>query len=185
MIKSLTPKQSESLLSILKSRFEKNMQRHKELEWTKLEAKLKSQSDKLWSLYQMEETGGEPDVIGHNQKSDEYIFFDCSEESPKGRRSFCYDRKALDSRKANKPSDNAMELAEVMGIRILTEEEYRVLQTIGEFDLKTSSWILTPDAIRNLGGALFGDRRFNHVFIYHNGAESYYAARGFRGVLKV
>lgn len=185
MIKSLTPKQSESLLLILKTRFEKNMNRHKRLKWTILESKLKSHSEKLWSLFQMETSGGEPDVIGFDNKSGEYIFSDCSAETPKGRRSICYDRKALDSRKANKPADNALEMAEAMGIRILNEEEYRVLQTLGEYDLKTSSWIKTPDAIRKLGGALFGDRRFNHVFIYHNGAESYYAARGFRGVLRV
>lgn len=185
MKKSLTSTQIESLLSILKTRFENNMQRHNGLEWTKLETRLKSRSEKLWSLYQMETSEGEPDVIGFDQKSGEFIFCDCSAESPKGRRSICYDKQALDKRKENKPADSAIEMAQAMGIEILTELQYRDLQKLGSFDSKTSSWIFTPDEIRKLGGAIFADRRYNHVFVYHNGADSYYAARGFRGMLRV
>ena len=183
--KELSPKQIEELLSTLKTRFEKNMNRHKGIEWAKVEAKLEANDQKLWSLNEMERTGGEPDVVGHDKKTGEYIFYDCSAESPAGRRSFCYDREALVSRKEHKPKNNAMDLADAMGIEILTEEQYRELQQLGKFDTKTSSWVQTPDAIRELGGALFCDRRYNHVFVYHNGAESYYAARGFRGALKV
>jgi len=175
----------EELLSILKARFEKNMNRHKGLEWAKVQAKLEANPDKLWSLDKMEETEGEPDVVGFDEKTGEYLFYDCSAESPKGRRSICYDRKALDSRKEHKPADSAMDVAEAIGIEMLTEAQYRELQQLGKFDTKTSSWILTPDAIRALGGALFCDRRYEHIFVYHNGAESYYAARGFRGSLKV
>jgi hypothetical protein len=181
----LSEKQQNELLRILKTRFEKNMKRHKGLDWTKIQTKLEKNPDKLWSLYQMEETGGEPDVVGLDKKSGEYTFMDCSAETPKDRRSVCYDREALDSRKEHKPKDNAMEMADEMGIELLSEEEYRELQTLGEFDLKTSSWIKTPAAIRKLGGALFADRRYDHVFVYHNGASSYYAVRGFRGSLKV
>lgn len=181
----LTSKQIELQLSLLKSRIEKNRQRHPAIDWKILEAKLRSDPQILWSLQQMENTGGEPDVLGFDEKSGAYTFCDCSAESPAGRRSLCYDRKALDSRKANKPAGNAMEMAEKMGIQLMTEAQYRNLQKLGEFDLKTSSWILTPEPVRNLGGALFGDRRYNEVFIYHNGAESYYAARGFRGMLRV
>lgn len=183
--KKLSPGQHEELLSVLKARFEKNMNRHKGLEWTKIQAKLEANPEKLWSLDEMEETGGEPDVVGYDKKTGEYIFYDCSAESPKGRRSICYDRQALDSRKEHKPANSAIDMATAMGIELLTEEQYRELQKLGKFDLKTSSWIITPPAIRKLGGALFCDRRYDHVFLYHNGAESYYAARGFRGSLRV
>jgi hypothetical protein len=181
--KQLTREQREQLLRALKARFEKNMSRHQGLEWAKVQAKLDANAEKLWSLSEMEQTGGEPDVVDHNKKTGEYIFYDCSAESPKDRRSFCYDREALQSRKENKPKDNAVDAAAAMGIELLTEEEYRKLQNLGEFDTKTSSWVKTPTDVRKLGGALFCDRRFNTVFVYHNGAESYYAARGFRGSL--
>ena len=181
----LTADQRDELVAALKSRFEKNMNRHKGLEWAKIEAKLKANSEKLWSLSEMERTGGEPDVIGFDKTTGEYIFFDCSAESPKERRSLCYDRAALDSRKEHKPKDSALDMAVAMGIELLNEEEYRALQKLGKFDLKTSSWIATPSDIRKLGGALFCDLRYDTVFTYHNGAESYYAARGFRGSLKV
>lgn len=183
--KKLSSKQSESLLAVLKERFEKNMERHKGLKWSSVQTQLEKSTNKLWSLNEMEHTEGEPDVIGYDKKSGEYIFCDCSAESPKGRRSLCYDRKALNSRKEHKPKNSALDLAEDMGVEILTEEQYRHLQTLGEFDLKTSSWILTPPEVRKLGGALFCDRRYDQVFTYHNGAESYYAARGFRALLKV
>jgi len=183
--KKLSPDQREELLRTLKARFEKNMTRHKGLEWAGVQVRLESNSEKLWSLDEMEKTGGEPDVVGHNKKTSEYLFYDCSAESPKGRRSLCYDREALDSRKEHKPENNAIELAASIGIELLTEEQYRELQKLGNFDLKTSSWVMTPSPIRKLGGALFCDRRYNTVFVYHNGAESYYAARGFRGSLKV
>jgi len=182
---SLSKKQSEDLLKALKARFEKNMSRHRGLEWTNVQVKLEANNDKLWSLNEMEKTGGEPDVVGYDKKTGEYIFYDCSPESPKGRRSLCYDREALDSRKENKPKGNAEEMAAAMGIELLTEEQYRELQKLGEFDTKTSSWVKTPSHIRKLGGALFCDRRFNTVFLYHNGAESYYAARAFRGCIKI
>jgi len=178
-------KQSEELLRALRARFEKNMNRHKGLVWAQVQAKLEGSADKLRSLGEMERTGGEPDVVGHDKKTGEYIFYDCSEESPKGRRSLCYDREALDSRKENKPKASALDLAAAMGIEILSEEQYRELQELGRFDEKTSSWVNTPPNIRKLGGALFCDRRFDTVFVYHNGAESYYAARGFRGLLRV
>ena len=183
--KDLSPKQREQLLRALQSRFEKNMNRHQGLEWAKVQARLDANAERLWSLNEMERTGGEPDVVGHDKKTGEYIFHDCSSESPKGRRSLCYDREALDSRKENKPKDSALEMATAMGIELLTEEQYRELQKLGNFDAKTSSWVKTPSAIRKLGGALFCDRRFDTVFVYHNGAESYYAARGFRGSLRV
>jgi len=183
--KKLSAAESEKLLGILKARFEKNMSRHKGIEWAKVQAKLEANAEKLLSLSEMERTGGEPDVVGQDKKTGEYIFFDCSAESPKDRRSACYDREALDSRKENKPKNSALDLAAAMGIEMLTEEEYRELQKLGSFDLKTSSWVKTPEAIRKLGGAIFCDRRFDRVFTYHNGAESYYAARGFRGSLKV
>ncbi len=183
--KELSPKQREELLSALKTRFEKNMKRHKGVEWAKVEAKLEADAKKLWSLNEMETTGGEPDVVGFDKKTGEYIFYDCAAESPKGRRSICYDREALDARKENKPKNSAMDLADAMGVELLTEEQYRELQKLGEFDLKTSSWIATPAEIRKLGGALFCDRRYDTVFTYHNGAESYYAARSFRGSLRV
>ena len=183
--KELLPAEKEKLLQILKARFEKNKSRHKGLEWDTVQAKLENSTDKLWSLLQMEQTGGEPDVVGFNAKTNEYTFYDCSAESPAGRRSLCYDQKALDSRKENKPKNSAINLAMQMGIEILTEEEYRTLQKLGNFDLKTSSWVKTPDDIRALGGAIFCDCRFNHVFTYHNGAESYYASRAFRGSLRV
>ena len=183
--KALSPEQREQLLSALKARFEKNMNRHQELEWAKVQARLDANAERLWALNEMERTGGEPDVVGHDEKTGEYIFYDCSAESPKGRRSLCYDLQALDSRKENKPRDNAIEMAAAMGIELLTEEQYRELQKLGQFDTKTSSWVKTPSAIRKLGGALFCDRRFDTVFVYHNGAESYYAARGFRGSLRV
>jgi hypothetical protein len=183
--KQLTIKEQEELMNILKARFQKNMNRHKYLEWDKVAAKLEGNKEKLWSLQEMENTGGEPDVVGYDKKTGEYIFYDCAAESPKGRRSLCYDREALDARKEAKPGNSAMDVAAAMGIELLTEEEYRELQQQGEFDLKTSSWLKTPDAIRNQGGAIFGDRRYDHVFTYHNGAQSYYAARGFRGSLRV
>jgi hypothetical protein len=183
--KDLSAKQREELLKALKARFEKNMDRHQGLEWAKVQAKLEAHAEKLWSLSEMERTGGEPDVIGHDKKTGEYIFYDCSAESPKDRRSLCYDREALESRKEHKPANNAMDVAAAMGIELLTEEQYRALQKLGNFDTKTSSWVQTPSPIRKLGGALFCDRRYNTVFLYHNGAESYYAARGFRGSLRV
>ena len=183
--KKLSTEQREELLKTLKARFEKNMNRHKGLEWANVQAKLEGETQKLWSLHEMERTGGEPDVVGHDKKTGEYIFYDCSAESPKGRRSVCYDREALESRKENKPAENAIAMAAAMGIDLLTEEQYRELQKLGNFDAKTSSWVKTPSAIRKLGGALFCDRRFDTVFVYHNGAESYYAARGFRGLLRV
>ena len=169
----------------MKARFEKNTNRHQALEWAKVQAKLEAHPEKLWSLNEMENTGGEPDVVGHDKTTGEYIFYDCSPESPNGRRSLCYDREALDSRKENKPKDNAVDMAAAMGIELLAEEQYRELQALGKFDTKTSSWVKTPSAIRKLGGALFCDRRYDTVFLYHNGAESYYAARGFRGSLRV
>ncbi len=181
----LTPKQSEELLAILKTRFEKNKDRHKGIDWVKVEAKLKANSAKLSSLNEMESTGGEPDVIAYNKKKDEYTFCDCSEESPKGRRSFCYDRAALNSRKEHKPKNSVVDMAKEMGVELMDEAEYRELQKLGKFDMKTSSWVKTPDDIRKLGGAIFCDRRYNTIFTYHNGAESYYAARGFRASLKV
>jgi hypothetical protein len=182
--KALSPAQREELLRALKARFEKNMNRHQGLEWAKVQARLEANAEKLWSLSEMERTGGEPDVVDQDKKTGEYIFYDCAEESPKGRRSCCYDREALDSRKENKPKDNAVDAAAAMGIELLTEEQYRKLQTLEEFDTKTSSWVKTPSDVRTLGGALFCDRRFGTVFVYHNGAESYYAARGFRGSLR-
>jgi hypothetical protein len=181
----LSLEESEQLLSMLRGRFEKNMSRHKGIEWSKIEARLEGDAEKMWSLNEMEKTGGEPDVVGYDKKSGEFIFYDCSAESPKGRRSVCYDGTALESRKEHKPEDNAVDMAAAMGIELLTEEQYRELQMLGNFDTKTSSWITTPPEIRKLGGALFCDRRYDHVFVYHNGAESYYAARGFRGVLRV
>lgn len=181
----LSPEQSEELIGILKARFEQNKNRHAAMEWAKVQAKLEANAAKLWVLDEMESTGGEPDVVGYDQKTDEYIFYDCSAESPRGRRSICYDHDALESRKEHKPQHSALGMAAEMGIEVLTEEEYQELQLLGNFDLKTSSWIITPPAIRKLGGALFGDRRYNTVFVYHNGAESYYAARGFRGSLRV
>ncbi|RBW68077.1 DUF4256 domain-containing protein [Bacillus taeanensis] len=183
--KKLSLEQREELLRALKARFEKNMNRHKDLEWDKVQAKLEANPEKLWSLNEMERTGGEPDVVGHDKKKDEYIFFDCSVESPKGRRSVCYDCEALESRKKHKPENNAIDMATSMGIELLTEAQYRMLQKLENFDMKTSNWVQTPTDIRELGGALFCDCRFGHVFVYHNGAESYYAARGFRGSLKV
>jgi hypothetical protein len=183
--KVLPPDQREELLKVLKARFEKNLNRHKGLVWAKVQAKLEASAGKLWSLNEMENTGGEPDVVGHDKRTGEYIFYDCSAESPIGRRSVCYDPEALESRKEHKPKDSATNMAANMGIELLTEEQYRELQCLGDFDSKTSSWVETPADIRKLGGALFCDRRFGHVFVYHNGAESYYAARGFRGLLKV
>jgi hypothetical protein len=183
--KKLSTEQQTELIKVLKTRFEKNMKRHKGIEWAKVQAKLEASPGKLWSLDEMEITGGEPDVVGQDKKTGEYIFMDCSAESPKGRRSLCYDHEALTSRKEHKPKDSAMEMAAAMGIELLTEEQYRELQKLSEFDTKTSSWIKTPSEIRKLGGAVFCDRRYNTVFLYHNGAESYYAARGFRGWLKV
>ncbi|KFE98994.1 DUF4256 domain-containing protein [Chryseobacterium luteum] len=182
--KKLTAKQTGELLKILKNRFEKNMNRHKDLNWENIQSKLEAAPEKLWSLNQMEDTEGEPDVVTYDKKTDEYIFFDCSPESPK-RRSLCYDYQAWEARKANKPESNVIDKAAEMGIELLTEEQYRQLQELGKFDLKTSSWIKTPANIRELGGAIFCDRRYNTVFVYHNGADSYYAARGFRGMLKV
>jgi Protein of unknown function (DUF4256) len=183
--KKLSAEQSEGLLRLLKTRFEKNRNRHKDLEWAKVHAKLETGIEKLWTLNEMEATGGEPDVVGYDKKTGEYIFYDCSAESPKERRSLCYDGEALEKRKENKPEDNAIDMAAAIGIRLLNEEAYRELQKLGIFDTKTSSWIATPPDIRKLGGALFCDRRYNTVFVYHNGAESYYAARGFRGSLRV
>ena len=185
--KKLSPKEHEELLKTLKARFEKNMNRHKGLEWAKVQAKLDpaGAGEKLWSLDEMEITGGEPDVVGHDKKTGEYIFYDCSAESPKDRRSICYDHEALESRKEHKPENSAIEMAADMGIKLLTEEQYRELQKLGNFDTKTSSWIITPADIRKLGGAIFADYRYGHVFVYHNGAESYYAARAFRGSLRV
>jgi hypothetical protein len=183
--KELAPKQIEELMKTLKIRFEKNKNRHKGIDWAKVQVRVASKPGKLWSLYEMERSGGEPDVIGLDKKTGEYIFCDCAPESPKGRRSLCYDDEALQARKEHKPANSATEMAKEMGIEILSEEEYRELQELGEFDLKTSSWVKTPVAIRELDGALFCDRRYDHVFLYHNGAQSYYAARGFRGLLRV
>ena len=183
--KELSPEQYEELLSALKARFEKNMIRHKGLEWARLQAKLEANTEKLWSLNEMERTGGEPDVVGHDKKTGEYLFFDCSAESPKGRTSVCYDREGLDSRKEFKPKNNAMDMAAAIGIEVLTEEEYRELQKLGDFDTKTSSWVKTPAEMRKLGGALYCDRRYGRVFVGHNGAQSYYSARAFRGSLRV
>jgi hypothetical protein len=183
--KKLSAEQHNQLLSTLKARFEKNTKRHKGMEWNKVQAKLEANAEKLWSLNEMETTGGEPDVVAQDKKTGEYIFFDCAPESPKGRRSLCYDREALESRKEHKPQNNVLNVAAAMGIELLSEDQYRQLQQLGDFDTKTSSWIITPPNIRKLGGALFCDRRYNTVFVYHNGAESYYAARAFRGALKV
>jgi hypothetical protein len=183
--KALSPEQREELLGALKGRFEKYLNRHAGLEWPKVKARLEAYPDKLWSLHQMEGTGGEPDVVGHDKKTGDYLFFDCSAQSPKGRQSLCYDREALDSRKEHKPKNSAMDLAAAMGIELLTEEQYYELQQRGEFDTKSSSWLKTPADVRKLGGAIFGDRRFGRVFVYHNGAESYYSGRGFRGWLRV
>ena len=181
----LTSEQSTEFIALLKARFEKHSNRHKDLVWKDIQTKLEAQNDKLWSLSQMEETGGEPDVVGYDAKTSQYIFCDCSIETPKGRRSICYDREALEARKEHKPENTALDMATTMGVEILTEEQYRDLQHIGEFDLKTSSWIITPPAIRKLGGALFCDRRYDNVFVYHNGADSYYGSRGFRGSLRI
>jgi hypothetical protein len=183
--KKLSPEQTKELIKILKARFEKNLNRHKSLEWQMIQTKLEAAAEKLWAINEMEITGGEPDVIGFDKKTGEYIFYDCSAESPKERRSLCYDHEALEKRKENKPADSAINMAAEMGIEILTEEQYRELQQLGNFDTKTSSWVKTPVNIRKLGGAIFCDRRYNMVFLYHNGAESYYAARGFRGSLRV
>ncbi|WP_298653871.1 DUF4256 domain-containing protein [uncultured Proteiniphilum sp.] len=183
--RELSKERVNILLPTLQNRFEKNMNRHEGLEWDKIQSRLEKHPEKLWSLNEMEETGGEPDVIGYDKETGKYIFCDCSPESPKGRRSVCYDSEALESRKEHKPRDSAMGMASGMGIALLTEEQYRALQRLGEFDTKTSSWIAAPPDIRKMGGALFGDRRYGQVFIYHNGAESYYAARGFRGILEV
>jgi hypothetical protein len=183
--KELSPAQREDFLRTLKVRFERNMSRHKGLQWAEIQTKLEASAEKLWSLHEMEKTGGEPDVVGYEKETGQHIFYDCSSESPKGRRSACYDREALQSRKENKPKTSVEDMAAAMGIELLTEEEYRELQKLGEFDTKTSSWVKTPPAIRKLGGALFCDRRFDTVFLYHNGAETYYAARGFRGSLRV
>lgn len=182
---SLSKQQREEILIALKTRFEKNMNRHQGLEWADLQAKLEANAEKLWSLNEMERTGGEPDVVGHDKKRGGYIFYDCSAESPKGRRSLCYDPEALESRKEHKPKGSAIDMATAIGVELLTEEQYRELQKLGNFDTKTSSWVKTPSNVRKLGGALFCDRRFDTVFVYHNGAESYYAARGFRGSLRV
>ena len=181
----LSPEQREELLRLLKARFEKNTNRHKGVEWAEVQARLEAGAEKLWSIHAMERTGGEPDVVGHDKKTGEYIVYDCSPESPSGRRSICYDREALESRKEHKPEDNATDLAAAMGIELLTEEQYRELQKLGNFDRKSSSWVKTPSNIRKLGGALFCDRRYDTVFVYHNGAESYYAGRGFRGSLRI
>ncbi len=183
--KELSKKQNDEILNILKGRFEKNMNRHKGLEWNKIESRLNTKTEKLWSLSQMEASGGEPDVVGFDKKSGEFIFYDCAEESPKGRRSLCYDNDAWVARKEHKPKSNAMDMAAEIGIELLSEEQYRDLQQLGHFDLKTSSWLKTPAEVRELGGAIFADYRFGRVFVYHNGAESYYAGRGFRGSLKV
>ncbi|MGE7022506.1 DUF4256 domain-containing protein [Solibacillus cecembensis] len=182
---TLSPVQQEELLTLLKDRFKKNMNRHPELEWTNIQEKLEANPDKLWSLFEMERTEGEPDVVSFDEQTSQYIFCDCSKESPKGRRSVCYDREALESRKQHKPQTSAIDMARDMGIKMLTEEQYRELQNLGNFDMKTSSWVETPSDIRKLGGAIFCDRRYDKVFVYHNGADSYYAARGFRGALKV
>lgn len=184
-VKYMEAEQREELLGTLKARFEKNMNRHKGLDWVEVQARLEASAEKLWSLYEMERTGGEPDVVGHDKKTGEYIFYDCSAESPKGRRSVCYDREGQESRKEHKPEDNAIDMAAAIGIELLTEEQYRELQQLGDFDTKTSSWVKTPSDIRKLGGALFADRRYGHVFVYHNGAPSYYGARAFRGSLRV
>ncbi|KPN96316.1 DUF4256 domain-containing protein [Lysinibacillus sp. ZYM-1] len=183
--KELSVEQREELLQTLQARFEKNMNRHQDLEWTKVQTKLEANTEKLWSLHEMETTGGEPDVVHYDSKTDEYMFYDCSVESPKGRRSVCYDREAWEARKNHKPETTAMDMATNMGIELLTETQYRELQELGNFDLKTSSWIQTPEKIRKLGGAIFCDRRYDTIFVYHNGADSYYAARGFRGSLRV
>ncbi len=183
--KDLPQEQAEQLFGVLKTRFEKNMYRHEGLEWTKVKARLEASVEKLWSLNEMESTGGEPDVVGYDKKTGEYIFFDCSAESPKGRTSVCYDREGLESRKEHRPKNTAMDMAEAMGVELLTEEQYRELQKLGDFDTKTSSWIKTPEDIRKLGGALFCDHRFGHVFVYHNGAQSYYSGRAFRASLNV
>ena len=183
--RKLSPEQCRELFKVLKTRFEKNMNRHKDIDWTKVQTRLATNNEKLWSLNEMELTGGEPDVVGQDKKTGEYIFYDCAAESPRERRSLCYDHEALEKRKEHKPADSAINMAADMGIQILTEDEYRQLQQLGNFDTKTSSWVKTPDAIRKLGGAIFCDRRYDHVFTYHNGAESYYAARGFRGSLKI
>jgi hypothetical protein len=183
--KNLSPEQRGELLATLKTRFEKHHSRHRGLKWTAIQAKLEEHPEKLWSLRQMEQTGGEPDVVGYDENTSEYIFYDCSAESPAGRRSVCYDREGLESRKEHRPENNAVDMAAAMGIELLTEEQYRKLQQLGEFDLKTSSWVKTPEAIRKRGGALFCDRRYGHIFLYHNGAQSYYGARGFRGLLSV
>jgi len=183
--KNLTQSQRDELLITLRKRFEKNINRHKGIEWSKVEAKLEADAEKLWSLNEMEKTGGEPDVVGLDKKTGEFIFYDCSVESPAGRRNVCFDREGLESRKEHRPENTAVDMAHNMGIQLLTEEQYRELQKLGKFDLKTSSWVQTPAEIRELGGALFCDRRYDHVFVYHNGAQSYYGARGFRGVLKV
>ena len=183
--KKLSSQQIDELLITLKSRFDKNMKRHKNLEWNKVQARLEANPEKFWSLNEMESSGGEPDIVGHNKQTGEYIFYDCSAESPKERRSLCYDGEALESRKEHKPKNNAIDMAADIGVELLTEEQYRELQELGDFDTKTSSWVQTPTDIRELGGALFCDRRYDHVFVYHNGAESYYAARAFRGSLRV
>ncbi len=183
--KELSPKQREELLKALKARFEKNMNRHKGLEWAKVQARLEANAEKLWSLNEMERTGGEPDVVSQDKKTGEYVYYDCSAQSPKGRTSFCYDREALDARKEHKPKNSVMDMAAVMGIELLTEEQYQELQKLGEFDTKSSSWMKTPADIRKLGGALFGDRRYGRVFVFHNGADSYYSGRAFRGSLRV
>ena len=185
MKNKLSAEASEALLKVLRVRFENNMNRHKDLDWDKIQSKLESNPEKLWSLDEMEKTEGEPDVVAYDKKSDEYIFYDCASESPKGRRSLCYDHEALEKRKENKPKDSVINMAAEMGIEILTEEEYKELQKLGKFDTKTSSWIATPTEIRKMGGAIFSDFRYNTVFVYHNGADSYYAARGFRGSLRV
>jgi hypothetical protein len=184
-LKNMTPEQQETLLKTLKSRFDKSMNRHKDMHWTQVQAKIAANPEKLWSLNEMEKTGGEPDVIGFDKEMNEYIFCDCSEESPKGRRSVCYDREGLESRKEHRPENTAVDMTTAMGIELLTEDQYRILQELGEFDMKTSSWLKTPPEIRKLGGAIFGDRRYDRVFVYHNGAESYYGVRGFRGLLRV
>jgi hypothetical protein len=184
-MRDMKEEQREELLGTLKARFEKNMNRHKGLEWAKVQAKLEANAEKLWSLNEMERTGGEPDIVGYDKGAGEYIFYDCSAESPKDRRSVCYDREGLESRKEHRPENSAIDMAAAMGIEILTEEQYRELQKLGKFDAKTSSWLKTPSEIRKLGGAIFGDFRYGHVFVYHNGAQSYYAARGFRGSLRV
>lgn len=184
-IKKLSQEQQQELLETLETRFEKNKTRHKDIEWAKVQAKLESNTEKLWSLNEMEITGGEPDVVDYDKKADQYIFYDCSPESPTGRRNTCYDKEGLESRKEFKPENNATDMAIAIGIELLTEEQYRELQKLGSFDIKTSSWLKTPTAIRRLGGALFADRRYDTVFVYHNGAQSYYAVRGFRGLLRV